>query len=84
VGANKKILGGSARLRALPFFGAVGVVRTVMLRLLYMFALLVLCAAGPAFAQSDSLKEAWRQTKARYAVGKYAEAASWAKKRPSI
>jgi CHAT domain-containing protein/Tfp pilus assembly protein PilF len=52
-----------------------------MLRFLFMLSLLaILCAAAPAFAQSDAIKQAWQQTNTLINTGKYTEAESWAKK----
>ena len=48
--------------------------------LLMLSLLTVIFAAAPAFAQSDALKEAWRQTNTLLAAEKYAEAESWIKK----
>jgi CHAT domain-containing protein/tetratricopeptide (TPR) repeat protein len=52
-----------------------------MLRFLFMLSLLaILCAAAPAFAQSNALKQAWLQTNTLNDAGKYAEAEISAKK----
>lgn len=52
-----------------------------MRRFVFMLPLLAgLCAAAPAFAQSDAFKQAWQQSNALIDAGKYAEAEPWAKK----
>ncbi len=52
-----------------------------MRRFLFMLPLLaVLCAAAPAFAQSDALKEARQKYLALLAAGKFVEAEPWIKK----
>jgi CHAT domain-containing protein/tetratricopeptide (TPR) repeat protein len=52
-----------------------------MRRLLPMLSLLVaLCAAAPAYAQSDAFKQVLQQTHALMVTGNYAEAEIWAKK----
>ena len=50
-------------------------------RFVLMLSLLAaLCAAAPAFAQSDALKQAWQQTNTLIDADKYTEAETWAKK----
>jgi CHAT domain-containing protein/Tfp pilus assembly protein PilF len=52
-----------------------------MRRFLFLLPLLAaLCAASPAFAQSDALKQVWIQTHALMVAGKYADAETAAKK----
>ena len=52
-----------------------------MRRFLPILSLLAaLCAAAPAFAQSDAFKQAWQQSNVLIDAGKYAEAEPWAKK----